>query len=248
MRVALALCIAAAAACGTPYQPKGFLGGYSNNDLGGGRHTIDVEVNGYTSAGTALDYAYRRAGELCPDGYDVVDGSKTDRAYVYATKNFVASGTKPEVAIVVQCKSPAEPTATAEPVAERAMRVSATPASEPRNVVTGTRPIYCTSLVDDPSIGLCSLHLANCERMRADLIAKGNDNGPCEQRAGAACFNVENAIDGQHSTFCAPSVKNCETRLAEAQSNPDLIVGTATCGVYRVDTEPVAQARDGENP
>lgn len=66
MRMILAMALLAS--CATPYQRQGFSGGYSDSDLGNGRHAIDVNVNSFTSRGTALEYAHRRAGELCPSG------------------------------------------------------------------------------------------------------------------------------------------------------------------------------------
>lgn len=91
--------------CVTPYQQMGLSGGYADQALGGGRYSIDVRVNGYTSAGTALQYAYRRAGELCPGGYDVVNALADKSTSYIATGNMVQPVNKPEIALIVQCRN-----------------------------------------------------------------------------------------------------------------------------------------------
>lgn len=89
-RIALVLL----AACGTPYQSMGwFRGGYEDKTLAPRQFLVRVEVNGYTSASTALEYAHRRARELCPAGYDVQD-SKTGEH----------GAGKPDATLVVECR------------------------------------------------------------------------------------------------------------------------------------------------
>lgn len=90
--------------CATPYQRNGFSGGYSDNHLGNERHAIDVNVNSYTSQGTALQYAHRRATELCPSGYDVIDGAKSQSDFYIRTGNIVQNTPKSSVSLIVQCE------------------------------------------------------------------------------------------------------------------------------------------------
>ena len=240
----MVLVLSILAACATPYQPMGFLGGYTNRDLGGGRYAIDVQVNGYTSA---LDYAYRRAGELCPTGYDIVDGSKSSSPYVYASKGYVTAGSKPDVALVVQCKRDVD---TAQAIGETQPPTESTSSPQERRIVTASLPIYCTTPANDLTVGLCSRDEARCDEMKASLEAASPDNAytGCAKRTGAACFNMYAVIDGKRTTVCAPSVKNCEARLVGVKANPDFTVATI-CGVYRVQAEiAVTQARDSESP
>jgi hypothetical protein len=90
---ALALCAASA----TPYQQSGIRGGYETRQLGGNRWLIHVEVNSFTSQSTATEYAYRRAAEICPNGFDPVDRS--------SSTEYTAQGdAKPGSVLVVQCK------------------------------------------------------------------------------------------------------------------------------------------------
>ena len=65
--------------CATPYQKKGYRGGYTDSDLGNGIHLITVRVNSYTDAATAYEYFHRRAGELCGE-YDVIELRDSERS------------------------------------------------------------------------------------------------------------------------------------------------------------------------
>lgn len=117
-----------AAACATPYQASGFRGGYEDRDLGGGRWMISVEVNSYTSRSTAAEYTYRRAGELCPYGFDLIDADRSSRNF-YASFDggkTVQNMPKSSAMLIVQCRSPV--------LAPRPVYVSGPPsgASEPR--------------------------------------------------------------------------------------------------------------------
>lgn len=92
------------AACATPYQSSGFRGGYSEKRIGN-RWLIRVEVNGFTSMETAIEYSYRRAEELCPGGFDVEDANR------HATEHTYRDGygnshdyEKPSAMLVVVCR------------------------------------------------------------------------------------------------------------------------------------------------
>ena len=81
-------------ACATGYHPMSFTGGYEEHALGGGVTSVHVRVNGYSTDGAALEYAYRRAAEVCPGGYDVVSQE--------AARD---NSNKPEVTLLVRCRS-----------------------------------------------------------------------------------------------------------------------------------------------
>jgi hypothetical protein len=55
---------AGVAGCATPYQPKGFAGGYSEVQLNPDTYQISVEGNGYTSTDRAQKIALLRAAQL----------------------------------------------------------------------------------------------------------------------------------------------------------------------------------------
>lgn len=97
------LMVVALAGCATPYQPKGFSGGYSEQNLGNGRWAVAFDGNSYTSEGTVMTYSHRRASELCPGGYDLVDANR-ETGYLTMGSNTYA---KPGSTIVVQCRGAA---------------------------------------------------------------------------------------------------------------------------------------------
>lgn len=93
------------AGCATPYQPMAFSGGVEETALGNSMYVVHASVNGYTSQGTAVQYAYRRAAELCPAGFDLSDKSESSTSSYWRTGYGVQQINKPEVTIVVRCRS-----------------------------------------------------------------------------------------------------------------------------------------------
>jgi hypothetical protein len=99
-----------ATACATPYQRRGFTGGYVNEQIGEDTHYIAFDGNGYTGQTTAEIYVRRRAGELCPHGYDILDGasnSETTGAFVhhnqYTGLTTATAINKPRATVTVRC-------------------------------------------------------------------------------------------------------------------------------------------------
>ncbi len=79
--------------CATAYQKTSLTGGYEDVDLGGNRYKVTFVGNGYTSDQKAIDFARKRAGELCAKGFDTLE------------KNLESSFMgKPTVTLIVQCK------------------------------------------------------------------------------------------------------------------------------------------------
>lgn len=67
--------------CGTPYQPKGFTGGYEEMEMKPGVYFLSFEGNGYTSSTTVAMYWHRRAKELCAQSgqvFEVMDTAATN--------------------------------------------------------------------------------------------------------------------------------------------------------------------------
>lgn len=93
--------------CATPYQQKGFRGGYEEIALEDGVFLVTAEGNGYTSKTSVLNIAYRRAKELCPNGF--VDLGRDDSADVHIGSNFNGTGiqtyTRHYYALKVKCKN-----------------------------------------------------------------------------------------------------------------------------------------------
>ena len=78
--VVLAALVAFLGACRTPYQRKGFTGGYTDYRAGTDMIYVTYSGNGYTGAETIIRYWHLRAAEVCggPDHYEVV--ARSDRS------------------------------------------------------------------------------------------------------------------------------------------------------------------------
>jgi hypothetical protein len=133
-RFALVLAIG----CVTPYQPHSFTGGYSDRSLGNGRHLIVVNVNAYTSRLTAWSYLYRRANELCPNGFDLVDRTSGD--------NGDWNNHKPEEGAIVQCRAVRAP---------RSAKPAGPPLHDPSDDPFKTWSYWCNG-------GRCTADKARC--------------------------------------------------------------------------------------
>src|SRR5207248_9063163 len=96
--------VIAVAGCQTPYATMGFTGGVEETPLGNGAFIVHVAVNGYTSRGTAMSYAYRRAGELCRSGYTLIDSAQGGSSGAIVTQYTVQTYEKPDVTLAIQCK------------------------------------------------------------------------------------------------------------------------------------------------
>ncbi len=55
------------AGCATPYQRKGFRGGFEDAHIRDNIYYVSVETNGFTSPVKAAQYFHRRAKELCEE-------------------------------------------------------------------------------------------------------------------------------------------------------------------------------------
>lgn len=93
--------VALALGCRTPYQSEGLRGGYRDTHLGGTRWLITVEVNSLTSRTRAVEYAYRRAAELCPGGFDPLSGDSTRSDHYVNGQNMLKS----DATLVVECRA-----------------------------------------------------------------------------------------------------------------------------------------------
>lgn len=207
------------AGCATSYRSS-----YTDHALGTMRHSIDVQVNGYTSSGTALDYAHRRADELCPSGYDVVDGTRGSRTSYIANGNTVTEINKPEVALVVQCREQATGVVDRQPTSPPAA------SSQTRNVVYGATPLWCST---GSASGNCEKTKELCEAMREQL---GSGMAECITFQAAACFNYSDAVSGHRGVVCTPTVTDCEKQLAwdVERYAKDWVITATECGIYRV--------------
>jgi len=202
--------LAALASCATPYQRMGFMGGYSDRKIGPMTHSIDVQVNGYTSAGTALEYAYRRAGELCPDGYVVLNALADKSSTAIVNGNTVNEIDKPEVALIVQCK-------------EQEIVKSVAPR---RDIVRGSNALYCTSVAD---IETCYVTNEGCDQLATSTPGAK----PCREQTSGACFQETVIVSDARVPVCAPTIDDCEQLLSAARNSADVADLPDRCSIYR---------------
>jgi hypothetical protein len=233
-RVVLALTLVG---CGTPYQPMGVRGGYEDHPIGKGIIAIHVRGNGYTSAGTVLEYAYRRAGEVCSNGFDPIDGQASTSSSWQRNGNTVNEVDKHEMTVLVHCREPVAEEPPHDEMPERHQQpipVSTEPdpdAPAPGRVIrSGGQPVYCTSSSTDPNAGLCFLQPGDCD---AEHAREGEASTDCKQHANTACFNARRVLDEVNVTVCAVSIKDCERRLASYRADVDFAVDQAQCEIYR---------------
>jgi hypothetical protein len=204
----------------TPYQPMGYRGGYSDEQLGNGDYLVKVKVNGFTSSGTAFEYLHRRAGELCPSGYDIIDRSSGDNGGLLVTQNYVSSVHKPEVDAVVRCK---RAVAVIEPV----RGPTETP---PQQVTSGREHAWlCTVSAADGLATACMSDADACDRIRAERLEGTPDLSACVPVDAVSCFTYTDKSDTSHRRRCAPSRVTCTQQLADALAKPDAYGDVSDC-------------------
>jgi hypothetical protein len=91
----------------------GYRQSYRDQDLGRGRFLITTSANEYNQNGDAHQFAFQRAKEICPDGFDVLSQDGQAVAHDYHGDNgllaLAGSSEKHEVSLVVQCLGPDRP-------------------------------------------------------------------------------------------------------------------------------------------
>lgn len=171
--------LAAMTGCATSYERA-----TSVQLIGGGAFLITADGNGWTGSSTIEQYKYRRATEVCPNGFDVIDANASmrtslatfDGGQTYNTIN------KPSGSLAIVCKQ------------QRVAR------AQPR---TPTGGFWC-STNRELSIGSCFPSLERCSAFRSALLKE------CPE--GAACESTECAT--RNLAFCAPTSGCYETQDA----------------------------------
>ena len=67
---------------------------------------IDASGNGFTSRSEVMEYSYRKAAEVCPSGFDVVDNdrSSTENDVTFDGGKTYQTVSKPTSVLVVRCR------------------------------------------------------------------------------------------------------------------------------------------------
>jgi hypothetical protein len=168
--VAVAAIVVALAASATSYQSA-----VSVQPLGGGTFLITADGNGFTGSSTIEHYKYRRAAELCPGGFDVIDANQSTRTNLATFDGGKTYNTvnKPSGSLAIRCRAPA---------------VAAPPRpAEPKG-------FWCT-VDSDLGFGSCFRAQTECENFRLAIAKNCPEGGKCES---SACATSKTA-------FCAPS-------------------------------------------
>ena len=97
-------------ACATPYQPKGAMGGYADSKIADDTYHVTFAGNGYTGLDDAQHYVMRRAGELCPQGFDLIsEGAVSESSGTFYQRNGLGgvnayNVNRPQAAATVRCR------------------------------------------------------------------------------------------------------------------------------------------------
>lgn len=118
---------ALAIACATPYQPKGFRGGYTDFEIQPGIYYVAFEGNGYIGRPGVVRYWHHRAAEICGgSGLYVVlslaDITTTTTVTTPATANATTTQTGPGTWQTQIRSSPGSATTVRKPAEEGYIR------------------------------------------------------------------------------------------------------------------------------
>lgn len=209
--------------CQTPYrQGMGFTGGTRVQAVGPGAYVVSAQVNGFTSQGTAYEYAARRAAEVCPYGYQLADrttGAST--SYWRTSPSSVQKVDKPEVTLMVQCNEPRPAPMAAQPQAPIAM--PAPPADSAR--------WWCATNPDGTG-GACQRELTACRQFQSQMVAQGNQLAECAPRDRAFCFAESTPIGGG-TLACSSDATGCLVWRDFVVANPASGTVTSDCAEQR---------------
>src|SRR5215831_13652431 len=92
--------------CATPYQPKGFAGGYTDFETQPGIHYVSFRGNGYTSKDTVIQYWHQRAAEVCGgrDRYEIVSQGASTTPYITGNAANISTVHKASAEGYIRCK------------------------------------------------------------------------------------------------------------------------------------------------
>lgn len=140
--------------CATSYESA-----TAHQPLGGGAFLITADGNGWTGSSDIEHYKYRRAAELCPGGFDVIDANQSMRTNVATFDGGKSYNTinKPSGSLAIRCK---------------AAPIQAAP-----------RGFMCTT--GEMDIGTCFRRQIECERFRLEFAKRCPEGNTCETSACA---------------------------------------------------------------
>jgi len=92
--------------CVTPYQPKGFAGGYTDFETQPGIYYVSFQGNGYTSKDTIVQYWHQRAAEICKgrDRYEMISQNASTTQDVSGFKGNINTTNRHSAEGYIRCK------------------------------------------------------------------------------------------------------------------------------------------------
>ena len=100
-------CILLLSGCVTPYQPKGFAGGYTDFATQPGIYYVSFQGNGYTSKDTVIQYWHQRAAEICKgrDRYEIINQNTSTAQNVFGSQGQVNTAHLHSAEGYIRCQS-----------------------------------------------------------------------------------------------------------------------------------------------
>ncbi len=91
--------------CATPYQPKGFSGGYTDFETQPGIYFVSFRDNGYTSRDIVIRYWHQRAAEICGgrQGYEIISSDALTTQHIGGTKGSLTTVHKSSKEGYIRC-------------------------------------------------------------------------------------------------------------------------------------------------
>lgn len=92
-------------ACATPYQARGFSGGYANFETQPGVYYVSFQGNGYTPRETVIRYWHTRAAEICGgnDRYQIVQHGASTTQHIQGDASGIVTFNKHRAEGYVRC-------------------------------------------------------------------------------------------------------------------------------------------------
>ncbi len=105
--VLAALAVLSLSACATPYQPhRSFRlpsGGYTNFEAQPGIIYVSFQGNGSTRRPAVVRHWHRRASELCPGGYEMLEHADISKTGITTSGGEVQSYRRPGMEGYIRC-------------------------------------------------------------------------------------------------------------------------------------------------
>jgi hypothetical protein len=92
--------------CATPYQAKGFSGGYASFETQPGVYYVSFQGNGYTARETVIRYWHTRAADVCGgnDRYEIVQHGASTTQHIQGDASGIVTFNKHRAEGYIRCR------------------------------------------------------------------------------------------------------------------------------------------------